>query len=382
MNSEHTDLEALAEAFEAFTRTTQSMEEAYRRLEQRIQELDRELADKNRELAFTSDYLSNLLESMTDGVLAIDTQGIIIRFNRAAGAMLGYSAEEVIGRAFNAVFEREFTAPKTTGAMGLRAKSGRVVPVGERDSEVCDNAGNRMGKVKTFQDLSELKALREQVRQMDRLAAIGEMAATVAHEIRNPLGGIRGFAGFLASDIAEDDPKRRLVNKIIEGTNSLDRVVNDLLEYTRPVELRLAPTSCAETVRAAVGFLKYDAEAIAIGVDIPDTVRVLADAEKMGQVFLNILLNAVQSIAETGSIRISAEVEDNHVTTTIADTGCGMAKEQLEKVFSPFYTTKEKGTGLGLAVCTKIVEGHGGAMEADSQPGEGTHIRVRLPRAE
>ncbi len=158
--------------------------------------------------------------------------------------------------------------------------------------------------------------------------------------------------------------------------------MNDLLEYTRPVELRLAPTPCAEAVQAAVGYLKYDPEAITIDVDIPDTLRVLADSDKIRQVFLNILLNAVQSISGSGAIRVCAVAVDNHVTTTVSDTGCGMTEAELEKVFSPFYTTKEKGTGLGLAVCTKIVEGHGGAVSAESRPGEGTHIHVELPRAE
>src|SRR5690606_4809291 len=151
--------------------------------------LDRELAEKNRQLAFTSDYLGHLLESMSEGVIAVDTAEVITRFNRAASVILGYTAEEVIGRVFEEVFARPFAAPRSPGAMELRSRSGRRVPVGERDSPIADNEKRRLGTVKTFQDLSELVALREQVRQIDRLAAIGEMAATVAHEIRNPLGG-------------------------------------------------------------------------------------------------------------------------------------------------------------------------------------------------
>lgn len=381
MNENLTDIRALQQALVAFTQTTRSMEEAYRRLESRIAELDRELESKNRELAFTTEYLSNLLESMSDGVVAVDTENVVTRFNRAAGVILGYAPSEVVGKVFPEVFGRDFAAPRFPGAMGLRAKSGRVVPVSERDS-VVEGQNKRLGSVKTFQDLSELIALREQLRQIDRLAAVGEMAATVAHEIRNPLGGIRGFAAFLAQDIPPEDPRRRLVDKINDGVRSLDRVVTELLEYTRPVDLCLRPSSCAAIVQSALGFLHYDAKRVAILTEIEPGLRILADAEKLKQVVLNILLNAVQSITGSGEIHIRAEGDTSQVAVSFSDTGCGMKPEQIEKIFSPFFTTKEKGTGLGLAFCAKIVEGHGGDIEAVSEPGKGSTITVKLPRCE
>ncbi len=376
------DLSALANALEIFNATTRSMEEAYRRLENRVHELDKELAQKNRELAFSTEYLSNLLESMSDGVIAVDTEGKITRFNRAAGAILGYSAPEVTGHSFHEVFKRNFAASRNPGAMELRAKSGRMVPISERDSPISGSTGKKLGSVKTFQDLSELIALREQVRQIDRLAAIGEMAATVAHEIRNPLGGIRGFATFLANDIAADDPRRRLVDKILQGTQSLDKVVNELLEYTRPVELSLHPVSCEALLESAIGFLQYDSTRIQIKRNIPKDLKVLADRDKIAQVFLNVLLNSVQSITENGSILVEITTDASAVDIYIRDTGCGMDESHLKQVFSPFFTTKEKGTGLGLAVCKKIVEGHGGDLDAKSEPGIGTTMHVRLLRAE
>ncbi len=382
VKTDHADLDALLRAMDALTLTSQTMEEAYRRLEARVHELDRELEAKNRELAITSDYLSNLLESMSDGVIAVDNDGIITRFNRAAGTVLGYRAEEVTGKPFREVFGRDFAAPKNPGAQALRTRSGRQAPLSERDSPMADRAGNRMGRVKTFQDLSELIALREQVRQMDRLAAIGEMAATVAHEIRNPLGGIRGFTAFLAQDIPEDDPRRRLVEKIEAGAKSLDKVVNGLLEYTRPVELHLKPTGVAALVDAALGFVALDPGQVSVNNRINPELRVLADPDKVRQVFLNILLNAVQSMEGAGRIDIDAEAGSGDVTLAFQDTGHGIAEEDLARVFSPFFTTREKGTGLGLAVCAKIVEGHGGELRAESEAGRGATFYVRLPRAE
>ncbi len=382
MSDANKDIEALAQAVAIFTETSGKMEEAYRALEQRAQQLDQELAEKNHALAIANDYLSGLLESMTDGVVAIDNDGTITRFNRAACTILGYRAGEIIGYPFDEVFGRAFEAPRVAGDMELKAKSGRPVPVNERDSLVLDEKNRRLGRVKTFQDLSEIIALREQVRQIDRLAAVGEMAASVAHEIRNPLGGIRGFAALLAQDIPESDPRRRLVDKIILGTKSLDKVVSELLEFTRPVELSLRPVACVSLVDAAAGFADIDRDRIVLANKIGPGVRVLADPDKMRQVLLNVIVNAAHSIAAQGSIEFTTTMLENYVNVTIRDTGSGMNPKQLQQAFNPFFTTKEKGSGLGLAVSRKIVEGHGGDISADSQLGKGTAVTIRLPRAE
>jgi signal transduction histidine kinase len=382
MDSPKTDVEALAQAFDLFTKTTASMEEAYRHLQQRVTDLDQELATKNLQLALTTDYLSNLLESISDGVIAIDSEGIVTRFNRAAGLVLGFDAEEIVGKTFRDIFDRPFATSTIPGSTELKAKSGRAVPVTERDSAIADRDGNRLGYVKTFQDLSELSALREQVRQIDRLAAIGEMAATVAHEIRNPLGGIRGFATFLSQDTPEDDPRHRLVQKILAGTASLEKVVSGLLEYTRPVELKLVQTSCASIAQSAMRYMEYDPNRVTIFTEIDPDLRILADGDKIRQVLMNILVNAVQSIEDRGEIRLTASADDNVVHLSVRDTGCGMEDDALKQVFSPFFTTKEKGTGLGMAVSQKIVEGHGGVLSAHSTPGKGTRFAIQLPRAE
>ena len=374
------DVKALTEAFDVFTRSTQTLEEAYRRLEARAAELGRELAEKNRELALTNDYLNYILESMSDGVIAVDTEGVITKFNRSAVAVLEYAGEEVVGKPFHEVLGREFFVSSGALTAQLRAKNGREVPVSERDSPIADRNNACIGYVKVFQDLTEIEALREQIRQVDRLAAIGEMAATVAHEIRNPLGGIRGFAALLARDIAPEDPRARLVEKILVGTKNLNKVVDGLLEYTRPVELLLQQTNCAELVDGAIAFLEIGGRPIAITNGVSPALTILADPDKMRQVFLNILLNAVQSIESDGEIAISATTNSDTITFAIRDTGCGIPREQISRVFSPFYTTKEKGTGLGLAIAARIVEGHGGKLEVESELGKGTTLLMHLPR--
>jgi PAS domain S-box-containing protein len=381
MSESGTDMKALADAFELFTRTTQTMEESFRRLEVRVEELDRELAEKNRELALTTDYLRSTLNGMSDGVVAVDTDGVVTTVNRAACAILGFDAEEVLGRPFAEVFGREFSDGVGRRMTELRTKDGKTVTLSEKDSRLSDSGGQRIGTVKVFQDLTELESLREQVRRKDRLAAIGQMAATVAHEIRNPLGGLRGFAALLARDIEPGDPRGRLVDKILQGAKDLDGVVSQLLEYTRPVKLRLKPALCASVVAAAVGYVETEWR-VRIHQLVPADLSVMVDPDLMRQVFLNIVLNAVQAIEGEGEVFISAQTDGDNAVVSVRDTGCGMTEEQLQHAFSPFFTTKEQGTGLGLALAAKIVESHGGTVEAESRPGEGATFRVRIPRAD
>ena len=376
------DMKALTEAFNLFTHTTASMEESYHRLETRIQSLDRELQEKNQELELTTEHLNSILDSMSDGVIAVGTDGTITTFNHAATDVLGFSQQEAIGRLYGELFGHARSSAPGRLVTELRAKDGKVVPVNEKCSEMSDRGGNRIGTLYVFQDLREIEALRKEVRHKDRLAAIGQMAATVAHEIRNPLGGIRGFAALLERDIDKDDPRHRLVQKILSGTRSLDGVVNELLEYTRPVELVLRPENCRDLVEAAIGYLGLEGGGVDVRNEVDPAASVKADSHKIRQALLNILLNAVQSIEGEGRVTVTSESDEEMVTITIADTGCGIEVEDLDKVFSPFFTTKEKGTGLGLALAAKTVESHGGSLETTSTPGEGSAFHMRLYRTE
>ncbi len=381
-NSDTDKMQALEHAFAEFTRTTAAMGEWYRSLQARVDELDRELEDKNRQLALANEYLSYILESMSDGVIAVDTAGCITRFNRAASEVLGYAPEDVVGKPFRDVFGREFAAPPGgRHPMELRTRNGRTFPVSERDAPIADRNNQRIGTVKVFEDLSEIETLRQRVRQKDRLAALGEMAATVAHEIRNPLGGLKGYAALLARDLPGEDPRARLVSKIIDGANQLELVVSDLLEYTRPVLLRLEEVSCAETAEAVLRYLGEIPADIQVLNQVGVDHRVVADGMKLRQALLNILQNAVQSIEGPGEVAMASEQDAASTVFIIRDTGRGILPDLLEKVFSPFYTTREKGTGLGLAVAAKIVEAHGGKIWAESCEGRGSQFHIRLTRA-
>lgn len=266
--------------------------------------------------------------------------------------------------------------------MDLPAAHGPRIPVSVQNSPLADRSGARTGTVVVFQDIREIEALHEQVPHKDRLAALGEMAATVAHAIRNPLSGIQGFSALLERDIDPGDDRARLVQKILAGTRELESVVTDLLEYTRPVELDIRSVSCSELVTAALGFLDTDGQEIEIMNSLNEELCVTFDPVKTRQVLLNVLLNAVQSINTAGTVTICVNATETDATISVTDTGCGIPKEDLGRVFSPFYTTKEKGTGLGLAIAQKTVESQGGSLGASSVLGTGSTFRIRLLRGD
>ena len=220
------------------------------------------------------------------------------------------------------------------------------------------------------------------LQHQDRLAAIGQTRATVAQRNRNPLGGIRGFAALLARDIDEEDPRARLVEKVLAGAKALERVVTDLLEFTRPLQLRMQPTPLREIVSSAFTYVDCGARTITVENDVDSGASVMADRDKLRQVLLNLIINAVQSIENEGRVRVVSSTGDGWVELCISDSGCGMTGQQLEQIFSPFFTTKEKGTGLGLAIAAKIVEAHGGRIAAHSARGAGSTFTIALPRAE
>ncbi len=400
--------EALAGSSELFEDTTRRYLEAYRQLEERfeflnvrLEETNRELRDSLEEKDRVSNYLNNIIESMTGGLLVLGLDRRITLFNRTAEEITGRSQEEVLGRTYEEVMGREEGEPSVLHTLetgeslqnqekDLRLPDGRTIPLGFSASVVRDGNGELLGAIEVFSDLTEVKRLESQVRRMHTLAALGEMAATVAHEIRNPLGGIASFANLLERDLVADDPSRRLVGKITEGVARLNRIVSSLLSYTRPLNLNTQPVDLAQAVEEATAFFEVDAEGRSPGVtirrDFPDrgcTCQV--DVERFRQVVLNLLLNAAQAMPGGGPIdlRITEVCREDGDWGLVAvrDSGAGIAEEVRHKLFTPFFTTKEDGTGLGLVTSRKIVEAHGGRLTVDSVPGEGACFTIALPKA-
>lgn len=398
--------EAFADSYALFNETTRRYMEAYKQLEEqfeflnvRLEETNRDLRDSLEEKDRVSNYLNNILESMTDGLLVVGLDGRINLFNQAAEQITGRSQEQVLGRPYEEVMgledgrDRSVLQTLETGETlvnqekNLRRTDKRIIPLGFSTSLVRDGNGVVLGAIEAFNDLTEVKRLESQVRQMHTLAALGEMAATVAHEIRNPLGGIASFANLLERDLDADDPNRRLVRKITEGVARLNRIVSSLLSYTRPLNLNTHPVDLLQTVEEAAAFFEIDAARqtpeVTIERRFAESRTCQVDTEQFHQVVLNLLLNARQAMPEGGAIEIeltSRSAEDGDwALVAVRDGGIGIEADVRDKLFTPFFTTKEDGTGLGLVTSRKIVEAHGGRITVDSVPGEGTCFTIALP---
>jgi signal transduction histidine kinase len=240
----------------------------------------------------------------------------------------------------------------------------------------------------------KLKHMEQEMMRVKTLAALGEMAAVVAHEVKNPLGGIRGFAELLDRDLTSDDPRKRLVKKIMEGVETLDRIVLSLLDYTKPIKLNPQKVEMVKFIDEVINFFEMGNSQKKVGIRVkkkypPDELKFYVDAEQFRQVLLNLLYNAVQAMPGGGELTVALNQEsessgahldgNNCMVLDVSDTGTGMSKTTQDKLFTPFFTTKERGTGLGLATVKKIVEAHRGEIQVKSESGKGTSIRIRLP---
>ncbi|MDR0516544.1 MAG: hypothetical protein LBH25_05805 [Fibromonadaceae bacterium] len=232
----------------------------------------------------------------------------------------------------------------------------------------------------------QVKKMQEEVQQSRVLSALGEMAATVVHEIRNPLGGIGGYAGLLAKSIPQEDPRRKYVDKIIGGIASLNKIVGNLLVYTKKINLEKQSTDLVAWAEAILAYMEIEIgrenKEVKIERNFPaEPLIAEIDGEKLQQVMLNLLINAVHAIEGKGCISVGICAKENFTEISISDTGKGIELEHLKNIFTPFFTTKEQGTGLGLAIVKKIVDLHEGSISVESSVGKGTSFFIQIPVA-
>ncbi|MBN1308605.1 MAG: PAS domain S-box protein [Chitinispirillaceae bacterium] len=379
---------------------------AYAAMREDFRKINLELDRKNSELCESlarqeemQTYLDSILQSMENGVIGIDIDGAVTHFNRAAEEITGYSVGEVLRQPYATFFpgetggEPELVRVLHGGGYGsrmkeraLRHRDGHTIPVSYHHALLRDRTGEKRGAVEVFSDISKLKALEEEMQQTRTMAALGEMSATVAHEIRNPLGAMGMWAALLERDFTDDDPRRSTLGKIVEGISHLNKIVTNLLVFTRPVKPELRKADMVKIVGEIVEFVRIEIERLEQEVTVVNetgegAIHVLADPEKINQVLLNLCLNATQAMPEGGTLRVGvAEGVKGYAALTVADTGCGIAPDDIVKIFDPFFTTKENGTGLGLAIVKKFVESHSGYVDVDSVPSKGTTVKVFIPQ--
>ncbi|HZS12507.1 MAG TPA: ATP-binding protein [Nitrospirales bacterium] len=378
----------LQHAFQSFDQAAATLQESYRALTDRIERLDLELATSNETLRLKLKenedlrlHLTAVLESLTTGVIVADELGTIIRCNEAAERLLGVSRDALLGRPLNGCLVERGLDPD---AYPLFTPSG--IPVSMSQATLRNGAGGDAGRIVLFQDLSTVRRLEERVQRRDRLAAMGEMVGHIAHEIRNPLGSVELFASMLRQDLSHDATLKRYTDHISLAVESMDRLLSNLLFYTKPSRPRADWHAPELIVRDALTLASHATTrgGLEVRLELDPTVSMLwCDAAQIKQVLVNLILNAVQAMPEGGTITIGVRLDQDRqprsMRLTVSDTGSGIAPEQLSRIFDPFFTTREEGTGLGLAIAHAIVEGHGGRLEVESQLRVGTRFTIVLP---
>lgn len=337
-------------------------------------------------------FSDRLVERMPIGLLAIGTDGVIAACNQSAEAILGLAPGGADGRPARDVlppclmdFWKELQETGKTLERDLEChwEDGRAVPLEALATLLESEEGAPLGAILLFRDVTELRHLKEEVARSQRLASLGSLAAGMAHEIRNPLSSIKGFATYFREryrDIPED---RDTADILIQEVDRLNRVITQLLEFARPLTLRQVPVDLAEAAERALQVISGEAreKGISLETRVPrDLPKVPADPDRLQQVFLNLYLNALAAMEPGGVLTTAASAApDGTVRVQVTDTGAGIPEEDLGRVFDPYYTTKPSGTGLGLAIVHKIVEAHGGDIRLESEPGQGTTVSVRIP---
>lgn len=359
------------------------------------------LRSMGEKLSITSASLAELerrseliLQSIASGLVTIDLDGRITYCNRAAERIAHVPAAAVLGLPFGAVFLTPDVPEPWRESMALEGAplrvEGRIAGrVGGEDlllgmtfSPLRDEHGTLSGVICAFQDLTHIRRMEEQVRRSDRLAAIGELAAGMAHEIRNPLASLSGSISMLSEEFRFEGTSRELMDIVTGEISRLDALITDFLGFASPREPVVLPVDLGALAHATATLLRQahpDAWRIEVSERGDRPALAELDPQLVRQVFWNLSLNAIEAMPGGGRLEIGVTAADDAVTVAFADTGVGIPPAAMAKIFTPFFSTKERGTGLGLAIVFKIVEAHRGRLDVETAPGRGTTVRVSFP---
>lgn len=407
------DIEILNRAFQSFNEATQQLQSSYDKLQDRVRALDLELAEKNkalesnlREKEEVKNYLHNILESLTTGVIVVDQKGRITTFNQTAGTITDLSPAACLHKTLGQVFEADLfdnmiarlarnESPSLTLDREITTSKNRKISVRISASPAVDQQGDPLGTVLVLQDITQIRRLEEEAQRNQRLRATGEMAAGIAHEIRNPLGSIELFASLLKQDLESDPDKKKITEHILASVKNMDRIISSVLLFAKSPQ---PSRQKCDVHQLLTDLLDNTAE-----IHLPEDVNVIrnfgsppilanGDGGLLRQVFLNLIRNGIQAMPEGGTLGLSIErgngltgkhglkgEQREYVAIAITDTGLGVPSEHIDSIFNPFFTTKDKGTGLGLAISHNIIKAHQGTIDVDTEEGKGTSFIIKLP---
>lgn len=386
----------LGEAFARFNEAATTLGDYYGRLAEETAKLNREVEDKNRRLAEsleeqerTKRFLTHLLDSLTCGVVVLSPDGEIVLANKTASDLLGLGGSKSEG------------PPETAPLKSPEAWVGRRRKSGEREVIITRSPEGRIlsstltpfpwpgpaaacsGVIALVEDVTEQAAIGVQRERSQTLAAMGEMAAEIAHQVRNPLGGVKLFASLLGREIAGDENLEQMIEQILSGVKQVDHLITNYLALADPPRPAVSPWDLRTLVDEALAASAHalDRRGISKAVIYPkEPAMAMVDRELMLQVFLSLILNSVEAMSRGGRLEVAITPGDRQLHISIKDTGQGIALEDIKRLFSPLFTSKEQSLGLGLPVSHLIMDAHQGLIQVESRPGRGACVTLTLAR--
>ena len=337
-------------------------------------------------------FSDGLVENMPMGLVAINGRGEIIAFNQTAESITGHVFRDVIGKKAEDILP----PPCVTLLQNLKiekksiekeidcpVRGGKIVPLEVIAATLAEENGDFLGYVILIRDITEIQHLKKEIAISQRLASLGNLAAGVAHEIRNPLSSIKGFATFFKERYRDRPEDKKTADIMIQEVDRLNRVISQLLEFARPMDINKQRVSIHMVIQDTLKMIEGQAKEkeIIIHADLsPDVDEVFIDPDKITQVFLNLYLNAIEATQRGGALSVILSPQNERtIRIDISDTGRGIDPNELAHVFDPYFTTRPTGTGLGLAIVHKIIEAHDGEIRVDSVKGKGTTLSIFLP---
>jgi two-component system sensor histidine kinase PilS (NtrC family) len=364
-------------------------------LAERIRVGDERLADASSAIANLKAYSEHIIDSLTMGLVTTDLSGRVLTFNRAAEAITGHASGSVPGQNVAELLRlpADFAAAldggldrggSQRGDYRYRRPDGTDIDLGVSATTLQTSSG-RAGFLFTFQDVTTMRRLERDARMQQRLAAVGEMAAGIAHEIRNPLASMSGSMQILRSELTLNDEQTLLMDIVLRESERLNQTIRSFLAYARPQRFRIARLDLRPVLQDAALLLRNSAEvggAHIVEVDVPDApVWCEADEGQVRQVIWNLATNGLRAMPDGGRLRLGARRNDGDAAgiLVVQDEGVGIPEAELDAIFQPFHGTFDKGSGLGMAIVHRIVNDYGGEIRVTSKLGAGTTVEVRLP---
>ncbi len=362
-----------------------------------------EMGHRYQEINRLANYTENLLNSVAAGVLSVKLDGTVTTWNRAAEEITGITAEDVCDRPYSELVHK-FNLPEWQEAL-LIDKMRHVLATGERlnqydiiinphhrdeitlsllISPLIENNGERLGAVEVFENMTEQTRMKDEMDRMRRLADIGQLASTIAHDIRNPLSSIRGAAQLFEKEVISNPLMTEYVQMIIQEVDRLNKIATDMLDFAQPTARNyslIQPSKLVHRVLHMMASEINDSNVCVTYDEEPGIAPIEVNVDQMERAIMNLVLNAIQAMPDGGKLSIiCCHLNETHrIAIRFYDTGCGIPPNKIQNVTKPFYTTKTRGSGLGLSIVQKVVEAHNGSLEIDSVVGEGSSISILLP---